>query len=430
MKRNSEYFLSPRIKILFETPVDYSHFFGYYTCSPIDHSGKLLHAHQNRAKFDGRAVTKNDTVEVGFYEIDTGKWNSIGETRAFNWQQGAMLQWLGSDGGSRIIYNDQEGNKFVARIVDISNNQRRTIPHAIYAVHPSGNRALGVVFERHYYCRAYHYEGIADENWNLPLHPDDGILDIDLLSGKASRIINTADIAAFGLNAESIPHWLEHIIWNPSGTRFAFLHRYGTNQIYTTRVFTANSDGSDLFCLPDYERCSYTHMGWRSENSFVIHRTEIKPIGQAYASLSSSSNPFLSLPVTLYRSIKKFIPKNLSIDLGLSSGYAYFQDKSQEFNIINNGLLREDGHPSWTKDGRFMLTDTYADSSGYRYLLLFNIIKNQVYSLGKFFSPLNNSSYRCDLHPRFSRKETEIIIDTAHSGQHQIMVFSVNLNEL
>ena len=40
------------------------------------------------------------------------EWIELAETRAWNWQQGCMLQWLpGSQ--NEIIWNDRDGDRFV-----------------------------------------------------------------------------------------------------------------------------------------------------------------------------------------------------------------------------------------------------------------------------------------------------------------------------
>jgi hypothetical protein len=413
-------------RVAFATPLDASHWFGYYSQPPLSADGHWLLAH--RADFDGRQIKAEDQVEIGCFDLRNGSWRMLGTTRAFNWQQGAMLQWLGPGYNSKVIFNDQEGDQFVARIVDVATGERRTVPSAIYAVHPSGRRALGVRFERHYFCRAYHYEGICDKRWEVPIHPDDGILDIDLETGTTRLLVRTAAIAAIESvpNMAETPHWLEHLLWNPSGTRFGFLHRFGSNENYMTRVFTADPDGKDLFYLSDYASRTYTHMGWRTDQAFVIFVSKSKPLGQAYSALVQSTNPFKVLPVHIYRGVKRFLPRRVTEGLHRESGYALVRDGEGAQDLISTGLLWGDGHPSWTRDGRFMLTDTYADDAGFRHLLLYDAERDHVHSVGKFYSPHNSCSYRCDLHPRFSRDGQYVVIDTAHMGQHQIMVLQLD----
>jgi hypothetical protein len=343
-----------------------------------------------------------------------------------------MLQWLGPDFQSHVIYNDQEGNRFVARVVEVSTRSRRTVGHAVYAVHPSGRTALGVRFERHYFCRAYHYEGIRDDKWKVPIHPDDGILAIDLESGTAHLAVRTAAIAAFEPTPDmaNVAHWLEHLVWNPSGTRFIFLHRFGSEKGFGTRVFTAGADGTRLFCLPGHMDHTFTHMGWRDDNQFVNYAVHNKPATKAYASMVGSSNSLKAGAVWAWRTAKRVLPRQLADQCRGGSGYLFVKDQEKIESVLSTGRLHEDGHPSWTRDGRFMLTDTYADEAGFRHLLLYDAEADRLHAAGRFVSPFNSCAYRCDLHPRFSRDERRIILDTAHTGRHQVMVLEVDWGQL
>ena len=430
MRRSDIFFLASWVRVVFATPPEHSHFFGYYNQSPLNPEGRHLLAH--RVSFDGRNVEASDQAEVGYFDLQDGSWHTLGVTRAFNWQQGAMLQWLGPDFPSRAIYNDQEGDRFVACVADVASGFRRTLPHAVYAVHPSGRSALGVRFERHYFCRAYHYEGVRDDRWNVPIHPEDGILAIDLEAGEARLLLRTAAIASFDPTSAmtGVSHWLEHLMWNPSGTRFGFLHRYGNHTSFATRVFTADADGTRLFCLPGHTEYSFTHMGWRDDSTFVNYAVKSKPLAKAYASILDSTNPLKAVVVRACRVLKRIIPRDFVDRRRAESGYALVRDRERVERLLSNGLLRRDGHPSWTRDGRYMLTDTYADETGYRHLLLYDATADRVHSAGRFFSPFNGGGYRCDLHPRFSRDEQKIIIDTAHTGRHQMLVLDVDWRHL
>ena len=87
--------VAPWARVMFSTPADHSHFFGYYHESPLSADGCYLLAH--RVTFDGREVDAADRAEVGLFDLRDGSWRTLGSTAAFNWQQGSMLQWLGPD---------------------------------------------------------------------------------------------------------------------------------------------------------------------------------------------------------------------------------------------------------------------------------------------------------------------------------------------
>jgi hypothetical protein len=387
----------------------------------------------HRVSFDGRAVTEDDEAEVGYYDLDNGQWHRLGVTKAFNWQQGAMLQWLPPDYASRVIYNDREENRFVSTIVDVETEGQKMIPFPIYAVHPSGRFALAANYERLYFCRpGYNYQGVVNPKWDCPIHEEDGIFRVDLETGEVELLISTRQVCDMGElppDAEAYNHWLEHMMWNPSGSRFAFLHRWDNPPGgHTTRLFTANADGSDIYQFPDVG--FYSHMGWHTDEVFTIWTRKPKPFASQLLPKRTSllrrmARPFYRwmrdhlFPETMDKNLKKKVK-------GRGKVYLQMWDRSRKTKVLGEGVLTHNGHNTWSPVNRdIMLTDTYADEESFRHLLLYFEDANEVVEIGRFFSPFNRSGYRCDLHPRWSRDGTEVVIDSAHKGRRQIFVFNV-----
>src|SRR6187401_2614681 len=80
------------------------HFFGYYNKTNWDRSGRYLLAHEV-AMMDAR-LTPELTATVGYFDLNDGDaFHPVGETRAWNWQMGAQLQWLDGAASRQIIYN-------------------------------------------------------------------------------------------------------------------------------------------------------------------------------------------------------------------------------------------------------------------------------------------------------------------------------------
>ena len=89
-------------------------------------------------------------------------------------------------------------------------------------------------------------------------------------------------------------------------------------------------------------------------------------------------------------------------------------------------LLSIDGHPSFTNDGKYMLTDTYADRNAYRGLLVFNPATGKCVKIAAFYEPLVGNPARCDLHPKLCKNNDFVVIDTTNTGKHQMMVLQLN----
>ena len=90
------------------------YFFGFHDKNPWSYDNSKLLAH----RFDVEKSTsqlEKGPIDVGYFE--DCEYHVIGVTNAWNWQQGSTLQWAGNT--NKVVYNDIEQGKCVARIVDL-----------------------------------------------------------------------------------------------------------------------------------------------------------------------------------------------------------------------------------------------------------------------------------------------------------------------
>jgi hypothetical protein len=114
---------------------------------------------------------------------DHDRWIPLGDTRAWCWQQGCMLQWLPGS-RSEVIWNDREGDRFVSHILDAHTRKKRTLPAPVYALSPDGKWALAPDFSRlHDWRPGYGYAGVPDRNAKVEVPQDAGIWRISLETG-------------------------------------------------------------------------------------------------------------------------------------------------------------------------------------------------------------------------------------------------------
>src|SRR5260370_13642633 len=112
-----------------EHPV-YTGFF-FYQCLQFDTTGRYLLG--MKVHFEKRNIKPDNRAEIGFIDRkDQNKWTKIGETTAWNWQQGARLQWRPNSEGS--VWNDRsdDGKTFVCRGYDFRTGKKRTPPRPRY----------------------------------------------------------------------------------------------------------------------------------------------------------------------------------------------------------------------------------------------------------------------------------------------------------
>jgi len=119
------------------------HWFSYYDKLQFDPTCRYVLGME--VDFEHRSPKPDDVIRIGMIDLkDRDRWTHLGETRAWGWQQGCMLQWRpGSK--NEIMWNDRQGGRFVSHILDplkVDTGKKRTLPHPFYTVSPDGRTAV------------------------------------------------------------------------------------------------------------------------------------------------------------------------------------------------------------------------------------------------------------------------------------------------
>lgn len=377
------------------------HWFGYYDKFQFDPTNRFILS--NEVDFEGRSPTAEDRIKVGM--VDTGdgdQWIELGESRAWNWQQGCMLQWLPGT-ASEVFWNDRsdDGTHFVCRILDVKSGKKRTLPAPVYTVSPDGRWGLAPDFRRLNDTRpGYGYAGVADPRKDVLAPEDGGIWKIDMQTGATQLIVTFAQCAAIPFDADpaefdGVKHWFNHLLFNTDGTRFLFLHRwrgpdsaqkYKGGGGFGTRMFTAKTDGSDLYIVDPLGQTS--HFVWRDPEHIF-----------AWAYHPSFKNRFY-----------------------------LFKDKTREVQVVGPDVMTVNGHNTYLPgtNGEWVLNDTYPDKDRLQNPYLYHVPTNRRIPLGHFPSPPEyTGEWRCDTHPRSSRDGQSVCIDSAHAGGRQMYLIDI-----
>ena len=368
------------------------HWFGYYDKLQFDPASRF--ALGMEVAFEHRSPKPDDTIRIGMVDIeDNDRWIDLGETRAWNWQQGCMLQWLpGSK--SQVIFNDFDGRQYVSRILDVRSRETVTLPGPIYSVSPDARWAVYPDFSRLNDDRpGYGYPNIPDPHANVLAPAKAGIWLMDMKTGNIKLILSFAQIArypySYGEWGGASKHRFNHLLFSPSGHRFIFLHRRkgGDNpEAGITRMFTAAPDGSDLYLLDPYGDTS--HFIWRGDTHVM-----------AWAFHPAHGRKFL-----------------------------LFRDKSGELEAVAPEAMPVNGHNTYlNRDGhRWILNDTYPDKDRLQHPYLYDTRTGRRYPLGHFRSPAEYSGeWRCDTHPRSNRNGKLVCIDSPHAGGRQMHLIEI-----
>jgi hypothetical protein len=379
------------------------HWFGYYDKWELDASNRYVLS--NVVNFEHRSPLPTDTIQVGYVDTQQqDKWTTIGQSSAWGWQQGCMLQWIPNEKNqSRIIWNDVENQQYISRIHDIATGKTTQMNKPVYTLNPRGGSGLSLDFSRLQWLRpGYGYVSLPVTNQDEKAPEDVGIWRVDFATGKSTLIISLAQLAAIPFQGESLAdnwHWVNHLLVNPTGDRFIFLHRWKkpdpttgqpTGKFYT-RMMTANLDGTDLHIFETDN--SVSHFFWHHENRINCW---LKPMNK---------------PAAFYD----------------------FQDQTQELIPIGADVMTQDGHVTYLPgyNGEWIVNDTYPQKeTRHQILYLYHVPTGRKIILGKFHSPPDyTGEWRCDLHCRSSHDGKHLVIDSPH-GLNGRQIWMLDIAEL
>jgi len=372
----------PRVRAITRGPK--FHWFGYYDKLQFDPTCR--YALGMEVDFEHRSPKPDDVISIGMVDLkENDRWIKLGESSAWCWQQGCMLQWRpGSK--NEIVFNDRQDDRFICHVLNVKIGKKRTLPYPFYTLSPDGHTAVAPDFRRIQDMRpGYGYAGLPDPHADDPAPKDSGIFRLDLETGHQKLIISIAEAAKIPnphADFTGAKHYFNHLLFNPDGSRFIFLHRWRINGKggFGTRMLTAQPDGSDIRVVDDYGRTS--HFIWRDTRHIL-----------AWAWHPSHGNDF----------------------------YLY-EDGTRKVEVVGKDIMTQNGHCSYLPSNKWILNDTYPDKQRKQNVYLYNVDTRKKIPLGGFYLPPQyKGEWRCDTHPRFSPDGRSVIIDSPHGGNGRQM---------
>ena len=356
-------------------------FFGYYDKSPWSTQGKFYLIHQR---------LEDGSIGLLCIDIEAERRKMIGKTVTWNYQQGAMLQWVPGSVSRRVIFNSANGNLLGSYIYDIDSGEKQFIKYPIQAMHQSGRKALSIN-----YCRLrivnneYGYENNFKNFYHNLADDEDGLWEYSLGGESSTLLITISELIKYKYRSsmKNALHCINHVMYSPTGDKFIFIHRWVTSDHKRySRLFQYVPSKEELKLLLDDDFVS--HYCWLDDETIFTY-SGTKEFGEQYYYINSENG--------------EVIP-HLNSDIN-SFG---------------------DGHPGISPDKEWIITDTYPDDARIRTLLLLNRNDGQVYQVGRFYSPVSfEDEKRCDLHPRWHPSEPKVSIDSAHSDVRRNYIINV-----
>lgn len=364
---------------------DKQYFFGYYDITAFHSSGNFHLC--NRVSFMDRLPIKGDVCELGILDLRTSKFFKISETRAWNFQQGAMFQWNTAN-EDEVIYNDCIDGGYRGVVKNIHSGKERILERPVANVSPDGRWGLSINMSRVYDFRpGYGYCNMEDPWKNVDTPERDGVFLVDMESGEAKQIITYEQLGEMynkDLSADRKRKIvINHITFNQESERFLFLVRcFPDEHGWLTGLGTSDLNGN-IYKLRSYTYAS--HYYWGKQGNLMLYG-----------------------------------------DCGEGDGLYVMSDESQDYTIYDKKLFCQDIHCSYSPDGEWIIGDGYQDAEMYRPVYLYNVRSGKGMIVARFYSPrLAYDDIRCDLHSRWSPDGKHVSFDSIHEGMRGVYMMEL-----
>lgn len=372
------------------------HFFGYYGISPWNKSERsmlCLEVNQQDAM-----PVKGETAKIVLIDTISNKLHTIAETKAWNYQQGAMMHWNPLNPEDEIYFNDNIDHQIVTRKYNIQSGNEQILTRPVNGLSHNGKYALSLDFGRLGRLRGVvGYSGIEDLSANDPAPENGGIWLMNMQTGESKLIVNYRQVYDLlenrGAKLNGAHLWFNHVVFNKSDNRFFFLAR--TRKPWETGMFTANLDGSDLFEAIPYGN-GVSHFDWQDDKNIVA----------------------------------TFIDRSQGHK---SKSHYLFTDGEQKYKLLGEGNLNFDGHCVFDPHGEWIATDhkTTVDGQYFQSLNIYNVKTEVLKTL--FTHNLNEKMFykgdlRVDFHPRWNHSGDIICFDSIdqQDGTRQLHIAELN----
>lgn len=367
------------------TPEDDAHyFFGYYDMRATDQKGRHL---CHRVPFMDRFPTAEDVAEVGY--LENRVFTPIGTTTAWNFQQGAMLQYHPTEADT-VYYNVFEDGAFRTVTHNFATGEKRYTDRATGCISPDGRWGLAINFGRIFAFRpGYGYAGYVDDYADVNAPLEDGVFLVDMQTGISRQIIDYVSLAAVAGFSPEQKVLVNHITFNKTSDRFVMLVRNFRQEgsSWSTSLVLGDLDGSIKTVLPN---TYVSHYDWKNDHQLLAHctvRDEIK--GMYLVDVDTCGWVEYDMP--------------------------YFHEQGNP-----------DIHCNYSPDQKYIIGDGYP-KDGYRHLLAYRVDTGESRCLLQARTNKIDTDLRCDLHARFIWGGKAISYDTTQNGKREIAVFSTDV---
>jgi hypothetical protein len=374
------------------------HFFGYYGISPWNKSLKTLVCLES--DFQDHLPRPEEAAGIVVVDTATGAMERVTETRAWNFQQGAMLHWNPLKPETEILFNERDGGRIISAAYDLATGRRRTLPRAINGVSHNGRYAVCLTYGRLTRLRpVVGYVGAVDPNPNADHPENDGVFLMDLETGKSKLVVSIRQIYERLVpkhpELKTRAMWFNHTVFNKNDTRFFFLARCweplpSGGKRLESAMFTSDLDGRDIREVVAFGK-GVSHFEWRNDREIMA---------------------------------------TFRVDGKVR--HVLFTDGQSDYRVIGADFFEGDGHCSFARDSNWLVTDRNVPITLEKRLFVYELGAQKGRELARF--PMFEERFlggdlRCDLHPRWRADMRQICVDALDTRDRTRQVHIVDVTD-
>ncbi|MEO6003931.1 MAG: hypothetical protein ABIZ04_12745 [Opitutus sp.] len=368
----------------------------FFDTSPVSPSGRYLAVF--RFPQETRSPQAGDVGDVVLVDLNAGTERVVAQSRGFEMQLGANVQWGTTD--HELYFNDVDVTSWTAFAVQLDplTGSSRRMGGTVFMASPDGRQlaSYNLIQSR----RAQVGYGVIVPEDKMPprnIGPvdHDGVELTDVTTGKMHRVLSLREIYDRSVpsiairNPQDFEYYCFQVKWNPQGTRLLTTVQWSprTDQSPTAAaagvsrrrsVITFKPDGTDIHTAvtPEQWARGGHHVNWMPDGEHLSMNLDV------------DAQPGLELISVRY-------------------------DGSDMKVIFKPGS----GHPSMQPQGqRYFVTDAYPDEpvaahDGTSPLRFINLDRQTEQTLAQVFVSMTAGEFRIDPHPAWDRSGRYVVFN-------------------
>ncbi len=397
----------PRIPVWCVTPDLTGCFHRFHHSSPFSPSGRFLGLTRMRA--EDRRPEPGETAEIIVVDLETGNHRVAAETRGWDTQLGAHVQWGADD--QTLFYNDVNTDTWEPYGVrlDLKSGQVIHLNGTVYHVFRVGSKAVSVCLRRTFLTQLGYGVVVPDEQIprNRGASAEDGVCVTDTQTGACRMIASWKDIVSNAVPQIDADRYGPgafygfHVMWNSAGDRIMLVLRFVPDADNTRKplLLTLRENGTDIRTAVSFEQWADqggTHPTWCPDGNHLL----------------------------------------MCLNRG-KEHYNFVRVRYDGSNMVQMTTLPSGhGHPSLHPNGKWIIMDAYpqegcafGDSTAPFWLIdtenntRQTLVRIDSVSNARKTNPRLDSSLRVDLHPAWDISSyTRVAINGVQGGTRKVFV--------